>query len=67
MTETQPKPTLIIGLVGLAGSGKDTVAGMLLRLWAERGMKSMRIAFADPIRTMCFDLLLHAQIGRAHV
>ena len=62
MTEPQPKPTIIIGLVGLAGSGKDAVAGMLLSLWAERGLKSMRIAFADPIRTMCLDLLLHARV-----
>jgi hypothetical protein len=62
MTEPQPKPTLIIGLVGLAGSGKDTVAGMLRRLWVERDLKSTCIAFADPIRSICFDLLLHARV-----
>lgn len=29
MTETQPKPTLIIGLVGLAGSGKSTATELI--------------------------------------
>lgn len=62
MTKPQPKPTLIIGLVGLAGAGKDTVAGMLRRLWTERGLESRYIAFADPIRAMCLDLLVHARV-----
>lgn len=63
MTEPTPKPQLLIGLTGLAGSGKDTVAGMLLRLWAERDlMRSTCIAFAAPIRSMCFELLQHARV-----
>ena len=60
MTQSTHKHQLLIGLTGLAGSGKDTVAGMLRRHWAERGLESRCIAFADPIRHMCHSLLLHA-------
>lgn len=62
MTAPNQKPTLIIGLVGLAGSGKDTVSSMLVRNWAARGLESTCIAFADPIRTMCRELMLHAGV-----
>lgn len=62
MTQEQQKPTLIIGLVGLAGSGKDTVAEMLQSSWHHDGYVSARTAFADPIRAMCRDFLLHAGV-----
>lgn len=47
------KPTLI-GLSGLAGSGKDTAATALLA----NGYACM--AFADPMRSMLRELLLHS-------
>jgi hypothetical protein len=62
MTTPTSNPTLIIGLVGLAGSGKDTVAGILQSLWEQAGIQSACTAFADPIRSMCRDLLLHAGV-----
>ena len=62
MTQEQQKPTLIIGLVGPAGSGKDTVAEMLQSSWHHDGYVSARTAFADPIRAMCRDFLLHAGV-----
>lgn len=62
MTEPTQKPTLIIGLVGLAGSGKDTVAQLLQDHWAKDGRVSMCTAFADPIRTMCRDLMRYAGV-----
>ena len=62
MTTPTPKPTLIIGLVGLAGSGKDAVAEMLQRQWQRAGQVSTRTAFADPIRAMCRDFLLQAGV-----
>lgn len=43
---------IIIGLTGVAGSGKDTVRGILEREYAFAG-----IAFADPIRDMLTALL----------
>lgn len=61
MTESIQKP-LIIGLVGLAGSGKDTVAGILQGHWEQDDIQSACTAFADPIRSMCRDLLLHAGV-----
>ena len=62
MTTPTPKPTLIIGLVGLAGSGKDSVAEILQRQWQHDGHASARTAFADPIRAMCRDFLLYAGV-----
>lgn len=67
MTAPTQKPILIIGLVGLAGSGKDTVAGMLISHLSKPGIQHMNeravpLAFADPIRTMCFDLMQYAGV-----
>lgn len=62
MAEPQPKPTLIIGLTGLAGTGKDTVAQMLTQRWDVAGHSSDVMAFADPIRAMCLSFLRHAGI-----
>lgn len=42
---------IILGLTGRAGSGKDTVADILVR---DHGYT--RIAFADPLRAMAYDL-----------
>lgn len=47
--------TKLIGLTGLAGSGKDTVRGILERHHGYRGM-----AFADPLRGMLASLLKSA-------
>ena len=53
---------LIIGLTGLAGAGKDTVAD---RLCAKYGFE--RHAFAEPIRDMLTALLTGAGIDYAHL
>jgi hypothetical protein len=53
---------LIIGLTGLAGAGKDTVAD---RLCAAHGFE--RHAFAEPIRDMLTALLTGAGIDYAHL
>lgn len=63
MTTPTSKPTLIIGLVGLAGSGKDTVAEMLQSSWNHDGYVSARTAFADPIRNSFIGLVRDAGIA----
>ena len=45
----------IIGLTGLAGTGKDTVRSIL-----ERRHGYIGVAFADPIRNMLYSLLIEA-------
>lgn len=57
----KPDP-LLIGLTGLAGTGKDTVAD---RLCAEHGFE--RHAFAEPIRDMLTAMLAGANIDYAHL
>jgi len=47
--------TRLIGLTGLAGSGKDTVRGLLERFHGYNGL-----AFADPLRGMLASLLQSA-------
>ena len=56
-----PHP-LLIGLTGLAGTGKDTVAD---RLCAEHGFE--RHAFAEPIRDMLAAMLTGANIDYAYL
>lgn len=56
MTHTTPNQ-IIIGLTGLAGTGKDTVRAILEAEHAAHGM-----AFADPMRTM-----LGAMFSASHV
>lgn len=51
------KPELLIGLVGQAGSGKDTVADMLVTHWLRARQPSARLSFALPIRYMLFQFL----------
>jgi hypothetical protein len=62
MTPGKHKPRVLIGLVGPAGCGKDTVAEMLQQHWELAGHSSALTAFADPIRAMCRDFLLHAGV-----
>lgn len=42
--------TYIVGLTGLAGSGKDTAARFLSEALEARGRRTRLMAFADPIR-----------------
>ncbi len=44
--------TIVIGLTGAAGAGKDTVADRLVLRLRQAGHSSERIALADPIRRM---------------
>ena len=56
MTKNKP---LLIGLTGLAGSGKDTVRAIL------EEHEFLGFAFADPIRSMLRELLASADIDPA--
>lgn len=49
MNNDQPMPW--VGLIGAAGSGKDTVANILASGWAYK-----RVAFADPVRQALLNL-----------
>lgn len=40
----------LVGLCGLAGHGKSTVAGLLRAIAAERGVSASTIAFSDPLK-----------------
>lgn len=42
--------TFIVGLTGLAGSGKDSAGHLLAEALEARGRRTKRMAFADPIR-----------------
>ena len=46
----------IIGLTGKAGAGKDTVANYACSLLLERGISANKIACADKLKSVCFDL-----------
>ena len=54
-----PTPPPLIGLVGRAGTGKDTVRTILEQYAGYRGL-----AFADPIRAMLFAMLEPIGISR---
>ena len=56
---TAPNFPPVIGLTGAAGSGKDTVRGML------EAHGYIGIAFADPMRAMLAELLEHAGLPEA--
>ncbi len=56
---TTPNFPPVIGLTGAAGSGKDTVRGML------EAHGYIGIAFADPMRAMLAELLEHAGLPEA--
>jgi hypothetical protein len=43
----------IIGVVGRAGAGKDTVCNMAVSLLYERRIDALRIACADPLKEIC--------------
>ena len=64
MTQEQQKPALIIGLVGLARSGKDTVAEMLMNNWERDQHFHARMAFAFPIRETFVGLLRCARVEK---
>ena len=55
------KPTLLIGLCGFAGTGKDTVRQML------QDVGFTGFALADPIRSTLRDLLLSNGIGDQYI
>lgn len=54
---TTHKPKLLIGLIGLAGSGKDTVARILRDQWAHQHAACVQLAFADPVRELAVAFL----------
>lgn len=62
MNQPTHKPRVLIGLTGLAGAGKDTVAQALTKHWTAAGHSWDVMAFADPIRAMCRAFLRHAGI-----
>lgn len=43
----------IIGVVGRAGTGKDTICNIAVSVLHEHGIASRRIAVADPIKEIC--------------
>lgn len=57
MTAPTQKPTLIIGLVGQAGAGKDTVAEILFGLWRRDGIECSQLSFSDPIKKMAIKFI----------
>ena len=54
------KPPLLIGMVGAAGSGKDTAAAWLEHEWAFE-----RMAFAEPLLLMLHQLFAYAGVDGA--
>ena len=64
MNKNPNTPQVLIGLTGLAGTGKDTVAQMLIQKWAVAGHRYDAMAFADPIRAMCNAFLLYAGVDK---
>ena len=48
----------IIGISGLARSGKDTLYSLLSEKLKDKGLSSTRIAFADELKEECNDFLL---------
>lgn len=56
MTTTH-KPKLLIGLIGQAGSGKDTVARMLRDFWVRQRAEVVQLAFAAPVRDLAVTFL----------
>jgi hypothetical protein len=57
MTTNTHQPKLLIGLIGQAGSGKDTVARMLRDYWVRQHAASVQLAFADPVRDLAATFL----------
>ncbi|MBT8458069.1 MAG: hypothetical protein KJN60_00180, partial [Boseongicola sp.] len=47
---TQSPKQKLIGLSGLAGSGKTTVAVELVNIFRYNGLSAVRLSFADPIK-----------------
>lgn len=50
-------PHTFIALSGRKQVGKDTAASMITRLLESRGKKVVTTAFAEPLKSMCIDLL----------
>lgn len=51
-----PGPTFI-ALSGKKQVGKDTAAGMIVRIMESQGKKATLTAFAEPLKRMCIDIL----------
>jgi hypothetical protein len=49
---TTTPATILIGLVGPAGAGKDTTAQILAESWRQDGIACSVLAFAEPIKRM---------------
>lgn len=47
------KKIRVIGVGGVARSGKDTFVSILINAFQERGLKAKRIALADPLKGFC--------------
>lgn len=57
MNTNTHRPKLLIGLIGQAGSGKDTVARILRDQWARQHTAGVQLAFADPVRELAVAFL----------
>jgi len=55
MMNNNMKKLKIIGVSGVARSGKDTFAAILVKKLEERGYKAKTIALANPLKKMCAD------------
>lgn len=49
--------TVFIALSGKKQVGKDTAAGMIVRIMESQGKKAVITAFAEPLKRMCIDIL----------
>jgi len=46
----------IIGIMGWAGSGKDTVADVILEILDERGLRARRRSLANPVKDIAYEM-----------
>ena len=55
---------ILIGLNGLAGSGKTTVARQLTFIATEHGKRARVISFATPLREILYKLMVAAGVDQ---
>lgn len=55
-SNSTPRP-VFIALSGKKQVGKDTAAGMIVRLMEAQGKKAVLTAFAEPLKRMCIEIL----------